>query len=253
MSTKATNISTRSSYTSLTLGVMQSTVGIIISLAAMLAFKLFPSLSPRAPEFHRIATPTYSQRRSRRSSVDSVATETSDITIDSVSTLVEPEIKRKHRLSAVSIREPFIKVAKTTKKQIRPLARRMSDGLTAVSSPFSTSTTSLFSPASDSYFPRVTSTHVKAAVKKARRNSADMIPFARKTAAPFITDCPGYDVTGPSPLVRKSCSLVPEECAFPDEEAVAPLVKESPLKKRKAFRPVKMGRKISRACVQVFS
>ncbi|KAF9035347.1 hypothetical protein BDZ89DRAFT_488151 [Hymenopellis radicata] len=32
----------------------------------MLAFKLFPSSSP---EFHRIATPTCSQRRSRRSSV----------------------------------------------------------------------------------------------------------------------------------------------------------------------------------------
>ncbi|KAF9019516.1 hypothetical protein BDZ89DRAFT_1139246 [Hymenopellis radicata] len=244
MSTKAINISTRSSYTSLTLGVMQSIVGIIISLAAMLAFRLFPSLSPRAPEFRHIATPTYSQRRSRRSSVDTVATETSDITIDSVSTLVEPEIKRKRGLSAASIREPFIKVAKTTKKQIRPLARRMSDGLTAVSSPFTTSTTSLFSPASDSYFPHVTSMQVKAAVKQARRNPADMIPFGRKSAAPFVTE--------PSPCMRKSCSLVPEEC-FVDEMDVVYVIEPSPLKKRKVFRPAKMGRKISRACVQVFA
>ncbi len=66
----------------------------------MLAFKLCPSLSPRAPEFHRISIPICSQRRSRRSSVDTVATDASGITIDSVSTLVAPDIKRKRRLSA---------------------------------------------------------------------------------------------------------------------------------------------------------
>ncbi|KAF8903243.1 hypothetical protein CPB85DRAFT_1320104 [Mucidula mucida] len=131
------------SYASLTLGVLQSTTGVIISLAAMLTFKLCPSLSPRAPALHRIPTPICSQRRSRRSSVDSMATDASDITIDSVSTLVGPDIKRKRRLSAASIGKPLMKFAKTTKKEIRPMARRMSDSFIAVSAPFTTSTTSL--------------------------------------------------------------------------------------------------------------
>ncbi|KAF8912588.1 hypothetical protein CPB85DRAFT_577092 [Mucidula mucida] len=139
---------------------MYSTAGATLSLAAVLAFKLCPSLSPRAPEFHRISNPICSQRRSRRSSVDSVATDASGITIDSVSTMVEPHNKRKRRLSAASIRKPFVKLAKTTRKEIRPMARRMSDSFTAVSAPFTTSTTSLFSPVSNSYLPRTTSTQV---------------------------------------------------------------------------------------------
>ncbi|KAF8900656.1 hypothetical protein CPB85DRAFT_155201 [Mucidula mucida] len=100
MSSRVYYHSTSSSCTSLTVGVFQSSAGVTASLAVIVAYKLFPSLSPPAPEFRRTATPTYSQRRSRRSSVDTVATETSDISIDSVSTLVEPEIKRKHRLSS---------------------------------------------------------------------------------------------------------------------------------------------------------
>ncbi|KAF8903264.1 hypothetical protein CPB85DRAFT_1320190 [Mucidula mucida] len=165
---KAYCVSTPASYASLTLGVLPSTSGVTVSVAAMLTFKLCPSLSPRAPEFPRISTPICSPRRSRRSSIDTVASDDSSITIDSVSTLVEPDIKRKRRLSAASIRKPFVKLAKTTKKEIRPTARRMSDSFTAVSAPFTTSTTSLFSPASNLYLPRTTSTQAKAAVKKAR-------------------------------------------------------------------------------------
>ncbi|KAF8903240.1 hypothetical protein CPB85DRAFT_1320095 [Mucidula mucida] len=138
-------------------------------------------------------------------------------------------------------------LAKTTRKEIRPMARRMSDSFTAVSAPFTTSTTSLFSPASNLYLPRTTSTQAKAAVKKARRNSADMVLFGRKTAVPR----PSGDVAVPAPLVKKLCSLVPEECGSLEEETCTPFVEESPLKKRKVFRPAKTGRKISRACVQV--
>ncbi|KAF8912581.1 hypothetical protein CPB85DRAFT_576885 [Mucidula mucida] len=124
-SSKVHCFSTPASYASLTLGVLQSTAGVTVSVAAMLTFKLCPSLSPRAPELHRISTPICSQRRSRRSSVDTVATDASGITIDSVSTLVEPDIKHKRRLSAASIGTPFVKLAKTTSKEIRPMAPRM--------------------------------------------------------------------------------------------------------------------------------
>ncbi|KAF8867577.1 hypothetical protein CPB85DRAFT_1473373, partial [Mucidula mucida] len=195
--------STSASYALLTLGVMHSTAGatLIFNISSrdspVLAFKLCPSLSPRAPEFHRISNPICSQRRSWRSSVDSVATDASGITIDSVSTLFEPDIKRKRRLTVASIGKP-IKFAKTTKKEIRPMARRMLDSFTAISATFTTSTTSLFSPASKSYLPRTTSTQVTVAVKKARRNLADVMLFRRKTAAPFVADCLVEDVIEPS-------------------------------------------------------
>ncbi len=100
---------------------------------------------------------------------------------------------------------------------------------------------------------------MKAAIKKARRNSADMFLLHRKTAAPFTADFIGDGVVEPSPLVRQWCSLVPEECALLEQEVVEPFVEESLFveelssKKRKVFRPVKMGKKFSRVCVQVFS
>ncbi|KAF8891062.1 hypothetical protein CPB85DRAFT_259935 [Mucidula mucida] len=249
MSTKDYYSASGASYTSLILGVIQSSAGVTISVAAVAAYKLFPSLCPPAPEFRRTPSPTCNQRRSRRSSVDTMATEASDISLDSVSTLVEPENKRKRRLSAASLSEPFIKLAKTTKNEIRPLTRR---SFTAISSPFTASTTSL-------HIPRATSTHVKAAIKNARRNSADMFLLHRKTAAPFTADFIGDGVVEPSPLVRQWCSLVPEECALLEQEVVEPFVEESLFvedlssKKRKVFRPVKMGKKFSRVCVQVFS
>ncbi|KAF8903252.1 hypothetical protein CPB85DRAFT_1255779 [Mucidula mucida] len=190
MSSRVYYHSTSSSCTSLTVGVFQSSAGVTASLAVIVAYKLFPSLSPPAPEFRRTSTPTYSQRRSRRSSVDTVATETSDISIDSVSTLVEPEIKRKHRLSSDD-----------------------SEGDTALGAqklycrlvPFTTSTVSSFSPVSDT-----TSTYVKAAIKRARRNSADCVARQQRLL-------PGDDVTELSPLVKNLCSLVPEECDFLEE------------------------------------
>ncbi|KAF8903250.1 hypothetical protein CPB85DRAFT_1320128 [Mucidula mucida] len=192
----------------------------------MLAFKLCPSsLSPRAPELHRISTPICSQRRSRCSYVDTVATDASDITIDSHQHWLNPTL---------SVNADSLLLAQTTKKEIRPLARRMSDSLTAVSAPFTTSTTSLFSPASNLYLPR-------------QANSAYMVLFGRKTAVPRSSG----DVAVPFPLVKKLCSLVPEECGSLEEETCTPFVEESPLKKRKVFRPAKTGRKISRGCGQV--
>ncbi len=86
-------------------------------------------------------------------------------------------------------------------------------------------------------------------MKKARRNSADMVIFGRKTAAPFVADCLGEDVIEPS-LVMKTRSLVPEECGSLEEQIFVQFVEESPLKQRKVFRPANIGRIISRACVQ---